>query len=73
MKEPKHGQIAYNCCLSNAFKLKLGNNVKIFFTEMRRATGEESAEYVIRLAKEIPTSHVNARYAQLLFIIHRLW
>jgi hypothetical protein len=25
-----YGQISYSCCLSNAFKLKLGHNVKIF-------------------------------------------
>jgi len=40
---------------------------------MRRATGNEMAKYVIRLAMVIPTSHVKARYAQLQIIIHRLW
>ena len=29
INDPIYGQISYNCCLSNAFKLKLGNNVKI--------------------------------------------
>ena len=38
-----------------------------------RVTGKEIAEYVIRLTKVIPTSHVMARYEQLLIIIHRLW
>ena len=28
-----YGQILYNCCLSNAFKLRLGHNVKIFVGE----------------------------------------
>jgi len=38
-----YGQILYNCCLSNALKLKLGHNVKIFVVEMMRATGKEIA------------------------------
>ena len=49
-----YGQISYNCCLSNAFKLKLGHNVKIFVLEVKRATGKEIAEQVIRPTKVIP-------------------
>jgi len=49
-----YSQISYNCCLSNAFKLKPGHNVKIFVVEMMRATGKEIAEHVIRPTKIIP-------------------
>jgi hypothetical protein len=54
MNNSIYGQISYNCCLSNAFKLKLGHNVMIFVIEMMRATGKETAEYVIRPTKVIP-------------------
>jgi len=54
INDPMYGQISYNCCLSNAFKLKLGYNVKIFVVEMMRATGKETAEHVIRPTKVIP-------------------
>jgi len=47
-------QILYNCCRSNDFKLKLGHNVKILVVEMKRATGKEIAEHIIRLTKVIP-------------------
>ena len=49
-----YGQISYNCCLSNAFKLKLGHNVKIFVVKMMRATGKETAEHVLRPTNVIP-------------------
>jgi len=71
--DPIYGQISYNCCLSNAFKLKIGHYLKIFLVEMKRATGKEIAEYIIRPAKVIPASHVKARCAQLLIITHRHW
>jgi hypothetical protein len=32
--DPIYGQISYNFCLSNAFKLKLGQDPKIFLVEM---------------------------------------
>jgi len=70
--DPIYGQISYNCCLSNAFKLKLGHNLKIFLVEMKRATGKEIAKHIIRPAKVIPASRVKARCPQLLIIIHRL-
>jgi len=73
INDPIHGQISYNCCLSNAFKSKIGHNVKIFLVEMMRATGKEIAEHVSMLTKVIPTSRVKARREQLLIIIHRLW
>jgi len=66
-------QISDNCCHSNAFKLKVGQDLKIFFGEMRRATGKEIAEHVMRPVKVIPTSHVKARCVQQLIIMHRLW
>jgi len=53
INDPIYGQISYNCCLSNAFKLKLGHNVKIFVVEMMRVTGKETAERVIRPTKII--------------------
>jgi len=45
---PIYGQISFNCCFSNAVKLKLGHNVKIIMVQMMRATGKEMAEHVIR-------------------------
>jgi hypothetical protein len=51
---PIYGQISYNCCLSNTFKLKLGHNVKIFVVEMMPATGKETTKHVIRPTKVIP-------------------
>ena len=53
INEPIYGQISYNCCLSNAFQLKLGHNVNIFLVEMMRATGKEIAKQVIRPTKGI--------------------
>jgi len=72
INDPIYGQIPYNCCISNAFKLKLRHNVKIFGVEMKRATGKEIAEHVIGPTKVICASHVKARCQQLLIIIHRL-
>jgi hypothetical protein len=71
--DPIYGQISYNCCLSNAFKLKLGYNLKIFLVEIKSPTEKEIAKHVIRPTKVIPASRVTARCAQLLIIIHRLW
>jgi len=48
-----YGQISYNCCLSNVFKLKLEHSVKIFVVEMKRATGKKIAEHIIRPIKVI--------------------
>jgi len=73
INDPIYGQISYNCYLSNAFKLKLGCNVKIIVVEMMRATGKEIAEHVSRPTKVIRTSRVKARREQLLIILHRLW
>jgi hypothetical protein len=39
INDPIYGQISYNCCLSNAFKLKLGHNEMIFVLEMMRRPG----------------------------------
>jgi len=45
----------------------------IFLVEIWIATGEQSAEQVIRPAKVIPASHAKPRFTQLLVNIHRLW
>jgi len=70
--DPIHGQIPYNYSLSNAFKLILEHNFRIFLVEMRIATAEESAEHIIKLANVIPTVRVKTRYTRLPIIIHRL-
>jgi len=57
------GQISYNSSLSNAFKLKLGQDVKLLLVEMKAATGKDIAEHVIRLVKVIPASLVPVSYA----------
>jgi hypothetical protein len=38
MNGPLYGQISYNSSLSNAFKLKLRDDVKLFLVEMKTAT-----------------------------------
>ena len=53
INDPIYGQISYNCCLSNGFKLKLGHNVKIHVVEMIRATRKETAEHITRPTKVI--------------------
>jgi len=73
MNDPIYGQISYNCCLANAFKLKLRHNPEIFLVEIKRATGKEIEEDVIGTAKVIPASCVKVRCAQLLNIMHRPW
>jgi len=70
--DPIYGHILNNCCLSNAFRLKLGHNAKIFSVKMNRATGNDIAEHMIRTGMVIPASCVMAWCAQLLLIIHRL-
>jgi len=54
INDPIHGQISYNSCLSNTFKLQLGHNVKVFVLEMNQATAKEIAEFVITPTKVIP-------------------
>jgi len=71
--DPIYGRNLYNCCRSNAFKLKLEHDPKIFLVELKRARGKEIAEHIISPAKVIPASRVKARCAQLLIIIHRHW
>jgi len=71
--DPIYGPISYNSCLSNAFKLKLGQDAKILLVEITRATEKEIAEHLFKLVKVIPASRVKARCAQLLLITHRLW
>jgi len=73
IRDPIYGQIVYKGCLSNAFKVKPGQNPKMFLVEIKSTTGTEIAEHVIRPANVIPASRVKARCAQLLIIIYRLW
>jgi len=70
MNNRLHGQISYHCSLSNAFKLKLGYNLKLFLVDMKAATGKEIAEHVIGPAKVIPASLAPVRYASLRSGIH---
>jgi len=72
MNHPPFGQISYNCSLSNAFKLKLGHDVKLFLVEMKAATGKDIVEQVIRPVKVIPTSLLLVNYALQLICILRL-
>jgi len=72
MNDLLYGQISYNSSLSNAFKLKLGHNLKLFFVEMKAATGKDIAEHIIRPVKVIPTKLVQVSYAPLLIRILRL-
>jgi hypothetical protein len=72
MNDLLYGQTSYNSSLSNALKLKLGHNVKLFLVEMKAATGKDIAEHVIRLAKLIPACLVGVSYVPLLLIIVRL-
>jgi len=64
MNDTLHGQIFYNSSLSNAFKLKLGDDVELFLIEMKAAKGEVIAEHVMRPAKVIPASLVTVSYAK---------
>jgi len=66
MNDPLYGQISFNGSISNAVKLKLGQDVKLFFIEMQAATGKDIAEHVIRPAKVIPARMVTVSYALLL-------
>jgi len=72
MNDPLYGQISYNSSLSNAFKFKLGHNVKIFLVDMKAATGKDIAEHIMTPAKVIPASLVTVSYAPLLISILRL-
>ena len=45
MNDPLYGPISYNSSHSNAFKLKLGHNVKLLLVEMKAATA--SAERIL--------------------------
>jgi hypothetical protein len=63
MNDRLSGQISYNSSLSNGFKLKLGQDVKLFLVEMKPATGKDIAEHVIRPVKVIPASLVLVSYA----------
>jgi len=65
MNNPLYSQISYNSSLSNAFKLKLGPNVKLFLVEMKAATGKDIAEHVVRPAKGIPANLDMVCYAIL--------
>jgi len=64
--DPLYGQISYNCSFSDAFKLKLGHNVKQFLGEMKAATQNDNGEHIFRPAKVIHASLVTNSFAPLL-------
>jgi hypothetical protein len=72
MNDCQSGQISLNNCLLNAFKLEPGHNVKLFWVELKAATGKNILEDIIRPAKVIPASLIPARYARLLISVLRL-
>jgi len=72
INDPIYGQILYNCCLSNAFKLKLGHNEMIFGLEMMKKPGVGDCQAHNWNEKGNSTSRVQATREQLLIIIHRL-
>jgi len=71
--DPIYGQISYNCCLPNAFMLKLGHNPKIFLVKPTWATEQQIAQHIIRPATIITASHIKTMCAPLLIIRHRVW
>jgi len=70
--DPIYGQISYNCFLSNAFKVKLGHNLKTFLVEWKSSTGKQIVGHLIGAANVIPASHDKARCGQLLINIQQL-
>jgi len=71
MNDHLYGSIWYNIPLCNAFKLKLGHNLKLFLVQIKAATGKDIAEHLIRLAKVIPASLVTVSYTPLQIGIFR--
>jgi hypothetical protein len=69
MNDPLSGQISYNSSLSNAFKLKLGHNVKQFLVDMKPVPGKDIAKYVMKAAKVIPATLVTVSHTPLLISI----
>jgi len=69
MNDPLYGQISSNSSHSNAFKLKLGHNVKLFLVEIEAATGNDIAAHRIRPAKVIHASLATISYATPLISI----
>jgi hypothetical protein len=69
MNDPLSGQISYNSSLSNAFKLKLGHNVKQFLLHMKPAPGKDIAKHRMKAAKVIPATLVTVSHAPLLISI----
>jgi len=71
MNDHLYRQNSYNSSLSNAFKLKLGHDLKLFLAEMKAATGNNIAEHIIRPVKLIPASLVLVSHTALLIHILR--
>jgi hypothetical protein len=72
MNHSLSGQNSYHRSPSNAFKLKLGHDVKLVAVEMKVPIGKNIAEHIVRPAKLIPASRVMVCYAPWLFSIRRL-
>jgi hypothetical protein len=49
--DPIYHKMLYNCLLSNTFKLKLGNNTKIFLVESEQARWKEIVGYIMKSGK----------------------
>jgi hypothetical protein len=71
--DPIYGQISYNCCLSNAVKLKTGTQYEHMFRRNEVSDREADCQARNEIGRGNPPSRVKARCAQLLFIIYRLW
>ena len=63
MNHPLYDQISYKSSHSDAFKFKLGHDVKLFLVEMKAVRGKDIAEHVMIPAKVIPASLVTFSYA----------
>jgi hypothetical protein len=72
MNDPLYGQILYNSSLANAYKLRLGRDVKLFLVDIKAATGKDIAEHAIRPAKLIPASLAMVCCSPLLISILRV-
>jgi len=65
-----HNQVLHICCLVNGFKLKLHHDVKICLIQMGAAIEKENTKHVIGPPMIISAGPAQARYTQLLTIIH---
>jgi len=62
INDRQYSLISYNISLSNAIQLELGYDVQQFLVEMKAATGNATAEHIMRPAKVITTGLVIVTY-----------